>query len=454
MAQAMAGLGGGFGPARTAHAGLARVSPYEQHAAQIGLGGQQDGHAALLAQLQQHQLEQQLRQQAQAAQAAQQAPAQDASGLLAQLGDGSHNALLALLTGGGGDLGALLGGLGGGAGGLAAFGGGLAGLGGGLGGSLGAYGAQGHGFEGLLRGAFDQQQQQQPLNGQLPGEPCNFFTKAGWCKWGDTCRFSHAAGSAKQVCQFYVKAAWCRWGDTCRHVHPAEVAPVADANGPPKQSCMFFQKAGWCKFGDSCRHAHLFSGAVSQDGNLAGGVGGAAFLGLALPQAGLFGGLGLGAGPGLGMATPASGTSGGLALRLPASGGMQGGAGETCRFFTAQGWCKFGEACRYGHEAGTATTPGGARFVQPPGGSGLTISALQASILGSKGSFPSWQGAAPGGQLRLSIAGQGGQPASDAAEWTPSQTQDWLQLEMAKAAAGVGTASGGGVGQGAQAFGF
>lgn len=143
------------------------------------------------------------------------------------------------------------------------------------------------------------------------GEVCQFFQKAGWCRWGDNCRYLHSGGPERQVCQFFQKAGWCRWGDACRHIH---IGPAGDA--PPgtgmagmaaaapvlgqQPVCQFFQKAGWCKFAENCRYLHT------------GG--------------------------------PPAGTA-----ALP--GVAPRGQPEVCQFYQRTGWCKYGDGCRYIHIA-------------------------------------------------------------------------------------------------------
>lgn len=81
-------------------------------------------------------------------------------------------------------------------------------------------------------------------------EICRFFSKAGWCKHGDTCIHAHVlgddttegrpkeadsgsrveegppdpqerehTGTSGQVCNFFSKAGWCKYGDGCIHAH-------------------------------------------------------------------------------------------------------------------------------------------------------------------------------------------------------------------------------------------
>mmetsp|Transcript_115500 Transcript_115500/g.333667 ORF Transcript_115500/g.333667 Transcript_115500/m.333667 type:complete len:289 (-) Transcript_115500:19-885(-) len=142
-----------------------------------------------------------------------------------------------------------------------------------------------------------------------PGEPevCQFFQRSGWCKWADTCKYLHAGGPADlapsaapprsatptldfgisgggvsgEPCQFFAKAGWCKWGDGCRYQHvPSELgeamppSPAAALTEDGQEVCKFFAKSAWCKWGDGCRYAHVAadSGLVSSDdtGELSG----------------------------------------------------------------------------------------------------------------------------------------------------------------------------------------
>jgi len=72
---------------------------------------------------------------------------------------------------------------------------------------------------------------------QQEGEICGFFARAGWCKFGDACRYQHTNGGAAvtpppaaggtpsgQICQFFARSGWCKYGDACRHTHTSQVA--------------------------------------------------------------------------------------------------------------------------------------------------------------------------------------------------------------------------------------
>jgi len=143
----------------------------------------------------------------------------------------------------------------------------------------------------------------------LSGEPCQFFQKAGWCKFGDQCRYAHVGAPRQtEVCQFFQRSGWCKWGDACRHLHPG--APTAGSGGPPLVSqapmCKFFPLPGGCRLGETCRFLH-------------------------------------------------TGTPG-----MAEAGGSRAGAPEVCNFYARVGWCKFGDACKYIHTgAPAAERPGG-----------------------------------------------------------------------------------------------
>ena len=81
---------------------------------------------------------------------------------------------------------------------------------------------------------------------------CTFY-KAGYCKSGDKCRYTHGTTVPEPVgvCSFY-KAGNCKSGDKCRFTHGTTVSePIAK----PISICSFY-KAGKCKYGDKCRFTH------------------------------------------------------------------------------------------------------------------------------------------------------------------------------------------------------
>lgn len=61
-------------------------------------------------------------------------------------------------------------------------------------------------------------------------QKCRFFFGKG-CRFGDGCKFSHSDGETtadeRPVCNFYLKNAWCRFGDRCKYSHGL----AAGANG-------------------------------------------------------------------------------------------------------------------------------------------------------------------------------------------------------------------------------
>lgn len=202
------------------------------------------------------------------------------------------------------------------------------------------------------------------LSGQT--EPCQFFQKAGWCKFGDACRYAHVGAPRQaEVCQFFQRAGWCKWADACRHIHPG--APTAGSGRPPLISqppvCKFFQLPGGCRLGESCRFMHT--------------------------------------------GTP--------------------GQPEVCNFFQRVGWCKFGDTCKYIHSINPAATPstapGGAPATAPAtAGFGAMGVYGQSDFQGSAYSQPEFQGNTYGQQEFPGFAGAGmvaplgigGVPALDA----------------------------------------
>lgn len=230
---------------------------------------------------------------------------------------------------------------------------------------------------------------------QVSGETCQFFQKAGWCKFGDTCRFAHVnGGTLKEVCQFYQKAGWCRWGDQCRHLHPGSLAtgvgPPLDIVGAeplPAQGgldraarsqggnlpnvptvCKFYMMPGGCKLGSSCRFNH--SGNPNEP--------------------------------------------------------------EVCMFFSRSGWCRYGDQCRYVHSFG-GNAPEGLEGSAAP----LAAAPLGAAPLGAAplGAAPLGPAAAP-----LGMPGADGLLPDPAAAGDADVLAQAL-LRFAKAAQAVASAS-------------
>jgi len=171
----------------------------------------------------------------------------------------------------------------------------------------------------------DRQEACEP-GGLSEGELCQFFLKAGWCKFADGCRYAHVFEPKEpEVCQFFERAGWCKFGDQCRHLHVGAGADglrpeggqdlirellgedAASKASPGTEVCQFFAKAGWCKFSDNCRYAHV-------------------------------------GGP----ATPAARPAPAAVAGLPEAGA----AGEVCQFFARSGWCKWGDGCKFVHAGG------------------------------------------------------------------------------------------------------
>eukprot|EP00928_Gymnodinium_smaydae_P023963 TRINITY_DN1955_c0_g2_i3.p1 TRINITY_DN1955_c0_g2~~TRINITY_DN1955_c0_g2_i3.p1 ORF type:complete len:349 (-),score=81.85 TRINITY_DN1955_c0_g2_i3:82-1128(-) len=151
----------------------------------------------------------------------------------------------------------------------------------------------------------------QPRFGFRGDGVCNFFSKAGWCKYGDKCIHAHVNGPPVEICQFFSKAGWCKYGNECRHVHIGVALSGDVATPPPKEVCAFFQRAGWCKYEDKCRHVHI-----------------------AAPP--------------------------GMAKEVPVNPNV------ICQHFQRTGSCRYGDRCRYSHgQAGNAS--GTPTVVKPRG---------------------------------------------------------------------------------------
>lgn len=171
-------------------------------------------------------------------------------------------------------------------------------------------------------------------------------------------------GVTGEVCQFFTRSGWCRWGEACRHVHSGGPAiPIglpsvggvdssvfSVAAGAAGEVCEFYAKAGWCKFGDACRYVHKQAGVSSPTAGGAAATG----LGVARPSAiSVLNAFGVGVGGG------ASGAA------APAAQNTQQSSGDICRFFQKAGWCKHGSECRQAHvgvpTVATGVPPTGAR---------------------------------------------------------------------------------------------
>mmetsp|Transcript_84336 Transcript_84336/g.103345 ORF Transcript_84336/g.103345 Transcript_84336/m.103345 type:complete len:360 (+) Transcript_84336:83-1162(+) len=155
-------------------------------------------------------------------------------------------------------------------------------------------------------------------------EVCQFFTKSGWCKFGEECRFEHVHGpdtpvapmggvptaeKSGEVCQFFAKSGWCKYGDHCKYGH---IGAATDA--VPRETCNFFTKSGWCQWGDSCKYEHV----QGQDVQFA----------------------------------PPKFDELDKLDKLDQLGGE-----ECCQFYSKTGWCKFGDNCRFQHSFDAAQAP-------------------------------------------------------------------------------------------------
>lgn len=183
-------------------------------------------------------------------------------------------------------------------------------------------------------------------------------------------------GISGEVCQFFSRSGWCRWGDACRHVHsggpavpinqPLQSAfPSGSAGGTTGEVCDFFSKAGWCKFADACRYVHPGGGATV--GSAAAGGSGAS----AVSILNAFGVRGEAPKPtsAVGISAPRPTSSVGFSAPRPTSTvGFSAPApsqsGEVCRFFQKNGWCMRGDGCWHVHVEG----PAGATGVGAPTG--------------------------------------------------------------------------------------
>ena len=62
------------------------------------------------------------------------------------------------------------------------------------------------------------------------------------------------------VCEFFSKTGHCRFGETCRFDHPPAYAVRLNSRGLPMRPgatlCAFYQRCGECKFGPSCKFDH------------------------------------------------------------------------------------------------------------------------------------------------------------------------------------------------------
>ena len=63
-----------------------------------------------------------------------------------------------------------------------------------------------------------------------------------------------------QACEFFSKTGHCKFGESCVFDHPAEFAVPLGVSGlpirPDQPLCMFFKRNYECKFGPSCKFSH------------------------------------------------------------------------------------------------------------------------------------------------------------------------------------------------------
>jgi len=282
----------------------------------------------------------------------------------------------------------------------------------------GAGGARSSPYDRAFLGEPDEQQILAALGmGDGSGEACQFFSKAGWCKFGDACRFAHIGEPRqREACEFFAKAGWCKWGDQCKHAHaggpagapgqpgggggggqglleqllgdpspfPSPDPPAGGGGAPGQEACQFFSKAGWCKWGDACRFAHVGApsagpgpgGPPMMGGGGKGGFGGGGKGGGQLSEACQFfvkaGWCKWGDGCRYAHIGGPAGPAPGAGRPPMAAMGSPRAMGEVCEFFSKAGWCKWGDACRYVH-SGAPQAPAGAAGRAPapmPGGGG------------------------------------------------------------------------------------
>ncbi|CAE8606754.1 unnamed protein product [Polarella glacialis] len=175
------------------------------------------------------------------------------------------------------------------------FGGGMGGgMGGGFGGGMGK-GLGGGDYSGKGKGGGLGDMgggKGGPGGGKSSGEPCMFFTRSGWCKYGDSCKHSHVPNADTplgvktpsqngEICKFFQKAGYCQYSDQCRYAHvagphtPTGVTGFGPKGDKQKEPCQFFANNGWCQYNDQCRFAHVGGGGGGGfDGGKGKGFGG------------------------------------------------------------------------------------------------------------------------------------------------------------------------------------
>jgi len=231
------------------------------------------------------------------------------------------------------------------------------------------------------------------VGGQF-NEACQFFQKAGWCKWGDGCRFMHtggppggarppaAMGSPRapmgEACEFFSKAGWCKWGDACKYGHSgaprtagaagraAAPMPGGGSMGKSQQVlltgqtmvCKYFNTPGGCRNGEMCTFSHVGAPGVKEACQFFVKAGwckwgdACKYLHTGGPPGGP---QGMPAGMGGGFSTAPMGELQASPPMSTFTNGVVGAQPEVCQFFQKAGWCKFADQCRYVHTGGPPT---------------------------------------------------------------------------------------------------
>lgn len=119
-------------------------------------------------------------------------------------------------------------------------------------------------------------EQHLPLRENAP--VCDFYLKAGWCRYASKCRYSHPPEIMDQHrpksynslgfplrenvgdCHYFLQSRGrCKFGSTCKYNHPQEVIdhPWALPRSPQQQQlCSHLYYTGVCPFGDACLFVH------------------------------------------------------------------------------------------------------------------------------------------------------------------------------------------------------
>eukprot|EP01029_Cantina_marsupialis_P007143 TRINITY_DN1788_c0_g1_i1.p1 TRINITY_DN1788_c0_g1~~TRINITY_DN1788_c0_g1_i1.p1 ORF type:complete len:588 (-),score=145.46 TRINITY_DN1788_c0_g1_i1:266-1822(-) len=59
-------------------------------------------------------------------------------------------------------------------------------------------------------------------------------------------------GSQPGICSAFQQAGYCKFGDRCKYIHDN----VSNDSSEEKRPCTFFMRNGSCKFGDGCKYSH------------------------------------------------------------------------------------------------------------------------------------------------------------------------------------------------------